>query len=113
MNKTQAYKLVREIHDHCPHCGATTALQIHHRKNRGMGGSKQLDRFDNLLRVCAALNYKMESDAATASEARDMGWKLGNWDGFEMPYFDKVTNKWYQLTEDGRKLQSNPPMYLI
>jgi len=27
---------------YCVHCGETTDLVIHHRKNRGMGGSKVL-----------------------------------------------------------------------
>ena len=78
-----------------------------------MGGSKNLDRFDNLIRVCAALNYAMESDAGVALEARELGWKLGQWDGFEMPYFDKVMNRWYLLTQDGRKIETTPPQYLI
>lgn len=113
MNKNKVYQLVRETHDHCPHCGTTEDLQTHHRKNRGLGGSKILDRFDNLIRVCATLNYAMESDAKVASEARDMGWKLGQWDGFEMPYFDKPANKWYLLTQDGRRIETTPPQYLI
>jgi len=78
-----------------------------------MGGSKAMDRFDNYLRVCAALNYAMESDAAVAAEARDMGWKLGKWDGFDAPYFDRVQMKWYLLTEDGRKVETEAPNYLI
>jgi len=72
-----------------------------------------MDRFDNYLRVCAALNYAMESDAAIAAEARDMGWKLGKWDGFDAPYFDRVQMKWYLLTEDGRKVETEAPNYLI
>lgn len=113
MNKNQLYRRVREIHDHCPHCGATDGLQVHHRKNRGMGGSKILDRFENLIRVCAQLNYAMESDAIQASEARDMGWKLGQWDGFDMPYFDRPAGQWFLLTKDGQKVPVDAPMYLI
>lgn len=113
MNKAKTYQLVRDTHDHCPHCGTTEGLQIHHRKNRGMGGSKLLDRFDNLLRVCAWLNLQMESDSDVAAEAREMGWKLGQWDGFDHPYFDKPMMKWYLLTQDGRKIPTHPPMYLV
>ena len=113
MNRTQALKRVVEAHPYCPHCGATEGLQTHHRRNRGMGSSKLLDRFDNLLRVCAYLNYAMESDAALASEARDMGWKLGHWDSFEHPYFDRVKMTWYTLTEAGEKIKADPPNYLI
>lgn len=115
MSRAQVLNKVREIHDHCPHCGAVDGLQIHHRANRGMGGrpKNSLDRFDNFLRVCAELNYKMESDAAVAQEARELGWKLGNWDGFDTPYYDKSVGKWYLLTQDCRKIQTTPPMYLI
>ncbi len=113
MNRNKALKLAVEAHPYCPHCGATDGLQTHHRRNRGMGSSKLLDRFDNFLRVCAALNYAMESDSAVASEARDMGWKLGQWDSFDHPYFDKVSASWWILTEDGRKLPADPPQYLI
>jgi len=91
-----------------------------------MGSSKLLDRFDNLLRVCAYLNYAMESDSAVAGEARDMGWKLGQWDSFDHPYFDRVAMTWYTLTyfdrvamtwytltEAGEKIKADPPNYLI
>jgi hypothetical protein len=55
----------------------------------------------------------MEADAAVASEARDMGWKLGRWDGFDAPYFDRVAMQWFVLTENGHKIPSEPPNYLI
>ena len=113
MKRQDAIRRAVEAHPYCPHCGATNGLQTHHRANRGMGGSKAMDRFDNYLRVCAALNYAMESDAAVAAEARDMGWKLGKWDGFDAPYFDRVQMKWYLLTEDGRKVETEAPNYLI
>lgn len=78
-----------------------------------MGGSKQLDRFDNLIRVCAALNYAMESNANVANEAKDMGWKLGSWDSFDSPVFDRVAMTWWRLDERGNKEQVEPPLYLI
>lgn len=113
MKRLEALRRAVEAHPYCPHCGATEGLQTHHRASRGMGGSKAMDRFDNLLRVCAWLNYAMESDAAVASEARDMGWKLGRWDGFDAPYFDRVAMQWFALTENGHKIPSEPPNYLI
>lgn len=105
--------LLRERDSWCWHCGESDTLQVHHRRNRGMGGSKVLDRFDNLIRVCAWLNYAMEQNADIAAEAREMGWKLGQWDGFDTPVFDKTLVKWFILTQDGRKVESTPPMYLI
>lgn len=113
MNKTKVYQLVREAWPYCPHCGDTDTLQTHHRRNRGVGGSKILDRFDNLIRVCAALNYAMESDANVAMQAKDMGWKLGQWQDFSQPVFDTQTITWWQLDKDGSKVQVDPPSYLI
>lgn len=104
---------LRERDPYCVHCGADDTLQVHHRANRGMGGSKLLDRLDNLIRVCALLNYQMESDPIVAQQARDMGWKLGSWDGFDSPIFDNVQKRWFVLTQDGQKLDSEPPQYLI
>lgn len=98
---------------YCVHCGADTGLQVHHRRNRQMGGSKILDRMDNLLRVCAWLNYAMESDAEVATEARSQGWKLGQWDGFDTPVFDKVQQKWWLFDEKGNKFETTPPMFLL
>lgn len=104
---------LRERDPYCLHCGADTELQVHHRRNRGMGGSKTLDRYDNLIRICAWLNYQMEQNADIATEARDMGWKLGQWDGFDNPVFDKMQGKWFTLTSTGTKVETSPPMYLI
>lgn len=104
---------IKERDSHCWHCGETDDLQMHHRRNRGMGGSKSLDRFDNLIRVCAWLNYAMESDAAVASEARDKGWKLGQWDGFDTPVYDQALGRWFLLDQFGNKFPSAPPSYLI
>ena len=98
---------------YCPHCGADTGLQTHHRRNRQMGGSKLLDRFDNLLRVCAWLNYAMESDPKVAQDAREHGWKLGQWDGFDTPIYDAMQGHWWQLDDKGNKFRSDPPMFLV
>ena len=68
-----------------------------------MGGSKLLDRYDNLLRVCAALNYAMESDAEVAQEALENGWKLKSWDDFSKPVFDKMAHTWFHLGKEGEK----------
>jgi len=78
-----------------------------------MGGSTKLDRYDNLIRVCAWLNYQMEQNADVAANAREMGWKLGQWDGFDTPVYDNLQRKWFLLSQDGKKIQTTPPMYLI
>lgn len=104
---------LRERDPYCIHCGDDEPLQVHHRRNRGMGGSTKLDRYDNLIRVCAWLNYQMEQNADVAANAREMGWKLGQWDGFDTPVYDNLQRKWFLLSQDGKKIPTTPPMYLI
>lgn len=97
----------------CWDCGEINDLIPHHRKNRKMGGSKLLDRLDNLLLVCADYNGLMESDARTASQARDFGHKLASWDDFSNPVFDKINLLWYVLDDKGNKTEVEAPQYLI
>lgn len=89
---------------HCPHCGDTETLVVHHRRNRGSGGSKRLDTFDNLLMVCARYNGLMESDAETAAQARWWGHKLSKFDKSNPPAFDIISGLWFTLTEGGDKI---------
>lgn len=98
---------------HCWHCGTDQDLVPHHRMNRGSGGRKSLDRIDNLILVCARYNGLMESDAAVAVEARDLGHKLASWDDFSHPVFDQAELTWWTLTEDGSKIRTDAPSYLI
>jgi len=60
----------------CWHCGTTDDLVIHHRANRGMGGSKFLDRPSNCILICNRFNFLMESDLPAARLARDRGLKI-------------------------------------
>lgn len=103
-----------ELRDpHCYHCGETTDLVLHHRKNRQMGGSKLLDRYDNLIRVCQQYNFLMESDAATAEHAKELGHKLASWQPFQNPLFDRAAGQWFVLGERGEKTPTDAPVYLI
>ena len=78
-----------------------------------MGSSKLLDRLDNLLLVCQAYNFAMEADAATMAQARDFGHKLQSWELFSDPVFDQTELTWWTLTEDGSKIRTDAPSYLI
>lgn len=60
----------------CWHCGTEENLTVHHRVNRGMGGSKLLDRASNLLLICSEFNVSMESYLPDAREARNRGIKI-------------------------------------
>lgn len=72
--------------------------------NRGMGGSKLLDRLDNLALVCSFWNGQMESDAQSAQLARQYGHKLSKWQSFDEPIFDIFYGHWYVLKENGEKV---------
>jgi len=78
-----------------------------------MGGSKLLDRLDNLLLVCASYNGAMESDWVIANQARDFGHKLSSWNDFSNPVFDKPSRIWYFLDDRGDKTEVDAPSYLI
>jgi hypothetical protein len=45
----------------------------------------------------------MESDANVAQQARDWGHKLRSWQDTFNPVFDNVTGRWYRLTQEGTK----------
>ena len=97
--------LLRARDAHCWHCGATDDLVPHHRKNRGMGGSKLLDGLDNLMLVCAFYNGEMESTSQTAIAARGWGHKIPAWGDTREPVFDCTVFRWYTLLENGTKVR--------
>jgi len=87
----------------CWHCGTTENLQIHHRINRGMGGSKLLDRGSNLILLCAEFNYKIESDLTAARRARKLGIKVSrHGDVLRAPIQDAI-GRWFMLDDFYKK----------
>ena len=78
-----------------------------------MGSSKVLDTLQNVILVCAAYNFAMESDASVANEARDLGHKLSKFASPTAPVFDNWAKRWYFLDEKGNKHETEPPNYLI
>jgi hypothetical protein len=113
ISKAVRNKVLQRDNNQCWHCGEVEAISIQHRRGRGMGGSKLLDRLDNLIVLCSSMNSLIESDADQASYAKDFGWKLASWDSFEMPVFNKNEGKWYQLGTTGDKTEVEAPGYLI
>lgn len=81
--------------------------------NRGSGGRPSLNRFDNLILVCALYNGQMEANAGVAEQARDFGHKLASWDDFSHPVFDQAELSWWILKPDGSKIRTDAPSYLI
>lgn len=106
-------RIIKRDNHQCWHCPEVEAISLQHRRNRQMGGSKMLDRTDNLIVLCSSMNALIESDANAAAEARDFGWKLASWDSFSMPVFNRNELKWYALDEIGNKTEVDPPGYLI
>jgi len=100
-------KLILERDENsCWHCGETEAIAIHHRKNRGLGGSKLLDTPDNLMVVCSRWNGAMESSAVVGAQARGWGHKVPAWESLEHPVFSRVAFSWWVLLPDGTKVES-------
>jgi hypothetical protein len=80
---------------------------VHHRINRGMGGSKLLDTPDNLMAVCSRYNGDMESLPRVAAQARGWGHKLAVWEDTARPVFDATGFTWWVLLPDGTKVESD------
>lgn len=95
-------RLAKRDGGHCAHCGATSALVVQHRANRGMGGDPTRDRPSNTIILCWAFNDIIERDAEAAEYARAYGWKLRSTDDPErVPYLDVLTGWWLLLADDG------------
>lgn len=103
MIQERVKKILKKRDPYCIHCGDDSDLVIHHRKNRGMGGSKLLDHYQNLLMVCATYNSDMESQPLVADDSRRWGHKLESWAEFSEPVSDRCNGLWYQLEQDGTK----------
>lgn len=103
--KPNEFKKYEARDTHCPHCGIGVPYLVpHHRKNRGMGGSKLRDTPSNILLVCALLNGAMEQQSEVAEDARRYGWKLESWqDPLVVPIYDAVTGFLYRLKDDYSK----------
>ena len=88
----------------CPHCGDEATLVPHHRKNRGMGGSKKLDTPSNIMAICAELNGLLESNATIAGMGRDFGYKLtAGQVPSEVPIY--VNGKWLLLDDEFNRVE--------
>jgi hypothetical protein len=67
----------------CAFCGVVYTdgqLVVHHRGNRGMGGSKKANETSNLLSLCSLCNGVIEASSSAAKKARKYGIKLHNYE---------------------------------
>ncbi len=108
---TAMLKKLRQRDTYCLHCGEDRQEYLipQHRKNRQMGGSKLLDRLDNLVMICAYYNGAMESNAAVADNARMYGHKLTQWDSLDHPVYDECDGEWYLIDVQGGKTKTVSP----
>ena len=84
----------------CAHCGIDDDTLIpQHRANRGMGGSRSLDRPSNIIVLCSDANFQLEADAKFAEVGRVLGWKLTR---NQVPEFTPVlmADGWWMLDND-------------
>lgn len=102
-NKSVVINTLLKRDPYCFHCGTDVGLVPHHRKNRGMGGSKLLDIFPNLMLVCSEYNFQMEANANIAMQAKSWGHKLRSTDHPSEPVLDRTSYIWYELLPDGTK----------
>lgn len=93
----------------CVACGQPSGLQVHHRKNRGMGGDPKgkLNRLSNLLTLCALDNSHLESDPMFAANGRNYGWKLRHEDPTVVPVYYQWADEWRDLDDEGYALLSD------
>lgn len=93
-------KLV-ERDGYCLHCGEVEAISPNHRINRGMGGSRRLDKPSNLVVLCSVVNGLIESSPAWQALAKEWGWKLERWQSPEAePVYDSISGEWWILSND-------------
>jgi hypothetical protein len=89
----------------CVHCGATDdTLVPQHRINRGMGGSKLLNKPSNIVVLCSAFNGLIESNADAAALAVEHGIKLYSWQVPETtPVWYAFESAWFMLDNEGNR----------
>lgn len=97
-------RIFKRDNGRCWHCGTDENVVIHHRINRGMGGtSGSLDMPANLIVMCAEFNYLMESDFKAARHARDKGWKVSRHKWASKEPIQDYTGTWFLLDDMFRK----------
>lgn len=98
-------KYMRRDGEKCLHCGTTEGLVPQHRKNRGMGGSKERDVPSNIIVMCSAFNERIEQDAEAAQRAVQYGWKVVGMDTpWLVPVYDVTAQGWFLLDDSYGRL---------
>jgi len=85
----------------CLLCRAHEPLDVHHRRARGMGGTKVRDRLANLVTLCRSCHDRIE---AYPDQARALGYRLDRGDDPEdvaVWAATAVGDGWTRLGDDG------------
>lgn len=96
----------------CEVCGLGAASNLHHRKPRGMGGTRDdmINSPANLLGICGSgttgCHGKIES---YRRQSYDLGWLVRRWrEPSEVPFLGP-RDDWYLLDDTGGKRRVSPP----
>lgn len=108
ISKKVRQKIFQRDGECCVVCGTTNDLTIHHRVNRGAGGSKLFDSYPYLLLVCTYCNSDMESSLSKSALAKANGYKLSRnanppIDPTEKAVYYYNLGEWYLLDNNGEK----------
>jgi len=94
--------------ERCVSCGTNQNLTIHHRVNRGAGGSKLFNGLAYLLLVCTYCNSLFESSADEQERAKELGYKLSRNqspqpDPTQIPVWYSYKSQFFYLDNEGNK----------
>lgn len=108
------HRLLERDGGQCLHCGTVTALSPNHRRNRGMGGSKDPATLSpaNLVVLCSLENGLIESDATHRAIALRFGWKLEQWQTVDVPVYDANFGAWFVLDDSFGRVKVAAPELL-
>jgi hypothetical protein len=112
-------RLIIDRDSMCLPCGGRCGtpeeqLTVHHRMNRGHGGSKLANTIPNGLACCWQANGRMESDADFAELARGYGWKVarnGRARPEDVPVWVPWLSAWVLLTLVGDYMEVPAPTH--
>lgn len=108
MTPKEFRKYLNRDGEKCLHCGTTEGLVPQHRKNRGMGGSKERDVPSNIIVMCSEYNTLMEQDAQAAQRAVAYGWKVVGMDApWLIPVYDTTAQGWFLLDDYYSRLSTS------